>query len=84
MIVRQGTDNGAWFAKRHLWVQNENTHRLPDYVDRRSFEQLLAGPKKEERSPQAGLHSIHLRDGFEIEQVAAEPLVMDPVSTICR
>src|SRR5690606_35934217 len=42
MIVRQGTNNGAWFHSEHLWVQNEDTHRLPDNVDRRSFEALLA------------------------------------------
>ena len=41
MIVRQGTNNGAWFAERHMWVQNEDTHRLPDGVDRRTFAELM-------------------------------------------
>jgi hypothetical protein len=41
MIVRQGTNNGAWFAAGHLWIQNEDTQRLPDGVDRRTFEALL-------------------------------------------
>lgn len=41
MVVRQGTNNGAWLHSRHLWVQNEDTSRLPDGVDRRSFRQLL-------------------------------------------
>ncbi|GIW93503.1 MAG: hypothetical protein KatS3mg110_1544 [Pirellulaceae bacterium] len=41
MIVRAGTNNGAWFHSRHLWIQNEDTARLPDHVDRRSFEALL-------------------------------------------
>lgn len=41
MVVRQGTNNGAWFHSQHLWVQNEDTSRLPDGVDRRSFQQLL-------------------------------------------
>jgi hypothetical protein len=40
-ISRQGTNNGAWFHSAHLWVQNEDTARLPDGVDRRSFAQLL-------------------------------------------
>jgi hypothetical protein len=37
MIVREdGTNNGAWFKYRHMWVQNEDTGGvLPDHVDRR-------------------------------------------------
>jgi hypothetical protein len=40
-IVRDGTNNGAWFHSGHLWVQNEETATLPDHVDRRRFGQLL-------------------------------------------
>jgi hypothetical protein len=41
MIARKGTDNGAWFHSKHLWVQNEDTAKMPNLVDRRSFEDLL-------------------------------------------
>lgn len=41
MISRSGTNNGAWFADGHLWVQNEDTAHLPDGVDRRAFVDLL-------------------------------------------
>jgi hypothetical protein len=41
MIVRDGTNNGAWFADHQMWIQNEDTARLPDGVDRRSFAELL-------------------------------------------
>jgi len=41
MITRNGTNNGAWFHSRHLWVQNEDTAKMKDLVDRRSFEELL-------------------------------------------
>jgi hypothetical protein len=41
MIVRNGTNNGAWFHSKHLWVQNEDTAKMKDLVDRRSFEELL-------------------------------------------
>jgi hypothetical protein len=41
MITRDGTNNGAWFHSRHLWVQNEDTAKMKDLVDRRSFEELL-------------------------------------------
>ncbi|MCH8043021.1 MAG: neutral/alkaline non-lysosomal ceramidase N-terminal domain-containing protein [Planctomycetes bacterium] len=46
MIVRAGSNNGAWFHSKHLWVQNENTARLPNLVDRRSFAELLAAGSK--------------------------------------
>jgi hypothetical protein len=41
MIVRGGMNNGAWFAEGRMWVQNEDTDRLPDGVARVSFEALL-------------------------------------------
>jgi hypothetical protein len=40
-IVRDRTNNGAWFHSKHLWVQNEDTAKMPNLVDRRSFEDLL-------------------------------------------
>ncbi len=82
MIVRSGPhrSNGAWFHSRQLWVQNEDTATLPDLVDRRSYEQLLAGLQPPAKSPQASLESIHVRPGFKVELVATEPLVEDPVA----
>lgn len=48
MIVRpDGTNNGAWFHSRHMWVQNEDTNRLPDLVDRLSFDDMLQSYKPE-------------------------------------
>jgi len=41
MITRNGTNNGAWFHSKHLWVQNEDTAKMKDLVDRRSFDDLL-------------------------------------------
>lgn len=40
-IVRGGTNNGAFFHSRAMWVQNEGTDLLPDLIDRRSYEELL-------------------------------------------
>jgi hypothetical protein len=39
MIVRgDGSNNGAWFKNRHMWVQNEDTGKaMPHHVDHRSF-----------------------------------------------
>jgi hypothetical protein len=41
LLTRNGANNGAWFHSRHLWVQNEDTAKMKDLVDRRSFEELL-------------------------------------------
>ena len=79
-LVRNGTNNGGWFLNRCLWIQNEDTTNLPDQVDRRSFNQLLAGNFLAARSPEASLKSIQLQPGFQAEIVAAEPLVQDPIA----
>lgn len=80
MIARHGTDNGAWFHSRHMWVQNEDTARLPDHVDRRSFNDLLASVEPTARSPAASLGSMQVQPGFRAQLVAAEPLVRDPIA----
>lgn len=80
LIVRNGTNNGVWFARQHMWVQNENTNRMPDGVDRRSFAQLLGKTEPGPRTPDRSLGSIEVQTGFKVELVAAEPLVMDPVA----
>ncbi|MEZ6090791.1 MAG: HEAT repeat domain-containing protein [Pirellulaceae bacterium] len=78
-IVRADGNTGAWFAEDHLWIQNEDTHRLPAGVDRRSFVELLGDEATIPRSADASLRTIEVADGYRVELVAAEPLVMDPV-----
>ena len=83
MIVRNGTNNGAWFHSDHLWVQNEDTAVLPNLVDRRSFTQLLEplhGDMPPPRSPQQTLRTIRVPSQFKVQLVATEPLVADPVA----
>ncbi len=80
LIVRQGTNNGAWFHSRHMWVQNEDTGRLPDLVDRRSFGELLKDVMPGPKTVDAALRSMHARPGFKVELMAAEPLVEDPIA----
>jgi putative membrane-bound dehydrogenase-like protein len=79
-IVREGTNNGFWAHSRVLWWQNEDTAKLPDLVDRRSFNDLLMGVDPRVKSPLASLKSIRVRSGFQVEQVACEPLVSDPIA----
>lgn len=88
MISRVGTSNGAWFHSGTLWVQNEDTARLPDLVERMSLEVPLNVADAERRNkgmpmartPEAALASLRIRSGLEVELVAAEPLVTDPVA----
>ncbi len=80
MIVCGETDNGAWFHSRHMWVQNEQTADLPNLVDRRGYDELLKDVFPGPRTPQKSLEAMVPRSGFEVELVAAEPLVVDPVA----
>ena len=79
-ISRNGTNNGAWFHSRHLWVQNEDTNKLKHLVAGKSFEELLAAQGPQPKSPSAALKTIQVKPGFHVELVAAEPLVQDPVA----
>jgi putative membrane-bound dehydrogenase-like protein len=80
MIARGGTNNGAWFHSRHLWVQNEDTSLLKDLVDRRSFNDLLVNVESTAKSAEASLRCWRPRPGFEVELVAAEPLLESPIA----
>lgn len=82
MIVRAGEyrNNGVWFHSGHMWIQNEDTAQLPDVVDRRSYQQLLAWETPQPKSPQEALKTFQLMPGFKIELVAYEPMVTDPVA----
>ncbi|MEX1039826.1 MAG: PVC-type heme-binding CxxCH protein [Pirellulaceae bacterium] len=80
MISRNGTNNGAWFANNFIWVQNEDTARLPDGVDRLSFVEMLRPAETEPKSAEAALSTMRVHPGYEATLAAAEPLVMDPVS----
>jgi len=79
-FVREGTNNGAWFHSRHLWVQNEDTATLKDLVARVSFDAMLADVTPRPLSAERSQALIEAPPGFVVELVAAEPLVKDPVA----
>ncbi|MBT5926097.1 MAG: dehydrogenase, partial [Verrucomicrobia bacterium] len=81
-FVRDGPhrDNGAWFSKGHVWVQNEDTAHLPDLVQRKSFREILLGNRPQPKDVNDALAAFELDDAFEIRCVASEPLVEDPVA----
>ena len=78
--VFYNTDNGFWVHSRHLWWQNEDTAKLPDLVDRRSFNDLLKDIPPQGKSAEASRKAIRVRPGFKVELAAAEPLVQDPIA----
>ena len=82
LLMRGGPHrhNGFWFKYGHLWIQNEDTAKLPDIVDRRSFKDLLASGQPKPKSPQESLACLKARPGFKIELVASEPLTKSPVA----
>jgi putative membrane-bound dehydrogenase-like protein len=82
-IVRgDGSDNGFFVHSRSLYWQNEETASLTDLVHRVSFNDILAQADLSPRgkSPQASRKNIHVRPGFTVELMAAEPLTYDPVA----
>ncbi|RYD62356.1 MAG: hypothetical protein EOP84_34665, partial [Verrucomicrobiaceae bacterium] len=81
-LVREGPNrnNGAWFHKGHLVVQNEDTAKLDGVVDRRAFAQLIAFEVPQPKSAEDSLASFQIRPGFKVELVASEPLVVDPIA----
>ncbi len=79
-IVSQGMERGFWVHSRGLWWQNEDTDKMPDLVDRRSFNDLLKEVEPRGKSQEAALRSLRARPGFVVELMASEPLVRDPIA----
>ncbi len=81
MIVRAGParNNGAWFARQKMWLQNEDVAHLPNVVQSHSFEDLLSGFQPPALSPTQSLAAIQVPTNFTVALVASEPLVQDPV-----
>ncbi|MDA0810821.1 MAG: FG-GAP-like repeat-containing protein [Verrucomicrobia bacterium] len=87
MIVREdGSDNGTWFKAGRMFVQNEDTVKGNTVVEQRTFEQLATALTKPEAvvnlqptPADRALATMRTHDRFEVQLVAAEPLVMDPI-----
>src|SRR6185369_8907708 len=64
-VRADGTNNGAWFHSGALWLQNEDTWRLPDGVFKLTFAEMLGKPSPDKGASivpkQAGLPSLALR-----------------------
>lgn len=81
-LVREGDypSNGAWFKDGKLWVQNEDTAHLDGLVEVISFQEILSFDTPPPLSPEQALLSFQVPSGFEVELIASEPIVRDPVA----
>jgi len=85
-FVRAGTPAGASNEPPNLVgatvsvEKGELIVRRGTAVERRSTRALIAFDMPPPRSPEEALASFRVRPGFHVELVAAEPLVVDPVS----
>jgi len=52
----------------------------PATIEKRSAKELIAFDMPPPKSPAEALASFHVRPGFRVELVAAEPVVIDPIS----
>jgi putative membrane-bound dehydrogenase-like protein len=80
MISRNGTNNGFFVHSGSLWWSNEDTVLLKDHVDRRAINDLLKNVEPQAMTPEASLRVTRARPGFQVELMAAEPLVQDPIA----
>jgi putative membrane-bound dehydrogenase-like protein len=79
--VGDGPENMGFFVHSGslLW-SNENTTLLKDLVARVPIQELLKGMDPPAMTPEASLKAIKTRPGFQVELMAAEPLVKSPVA----
>lgn len=71
IVTADGSDGGVSFHDGAMWVA-ATKQRIP-------FSELLKVPGPAPKSPQESLQVLHVKPGYEVRLVAAEPLVQDPV-----
>ena len=78
-VRADGSNNGVWTSHRRIRVQNEDTG---EDVQKSavSFTRLLGNSPPPARTPAESMRAMQVRAGFEVELMAAEPLVMDPIN----
>ena len=77
MIVRGGDfpNNGAFFTIDTMCVQNEDTDKMTNLLEKVSYAELLNGLQQPPKSPQESLASIEVASDLQVELVASEPLL---------
>ena len=80
IVNKDGSNNGFFVHSHALFWQNEYTAKLPHLVAEVSFHELLKDINPRAKTPQMSLKAMQPRPGFQVQLVAAEPLVKDPVA----
>jgi len=78
-VRADGSNNGVWTNYRQIQVQNEDT-AVDVHKSAVSFTALLRSSEPRPRAPAESMRSMQVRAGFQVELMAAEPLVMDPIN----
>jgi len=79
-FVKDGRNYGGWFHEGRAVWQNEDTFKLEANVLSRPFNELIAFDMPPPKSPAESLTTMRPRSGFNVELVAAEPLIESPVA----
>jgi putative membrane-bound dehydrogenase-like protein len=80
MIANKGENMGFFVHSNSLCWANEGTTLMPGLIARIPFQELLKQMDPPAMTPEASLKSIKPRPGFEVELMAAEPLLKSPVA----
>jgi len=74
-----GGENQVWFKDEKMWVQTGGDDAPSDEVRQVPFHELLRVPGPAPKSAEESLKTLQVAAGWQVEWVAAEPLVQDPV-----
>jgi len=81
MFGLEGRMDEVALYDRALTVDEVTTHYAVAQVSREpQINEVVARPDTPPLSPEESMKVAHVRDGFELQLVAAEPLVIDPVA----
>jgi putative membrane-bound dehydrogenase-like protein len=79
-IAVHGKNMGCWVHSGHLWWSNEGTTLLKDHVARLPLKSLVQDMDIPALAPEQSLKAWKPRPGFQVELMAAEPLVKSPIA----
>jgi putative membrane-bound dehydrogenase-like protein len=80
MIVNKRENMGFFVHSNSLCWANEGTTLMKGLIVRVPFQELLKGMDPPAMKPEASLKAIKPRPGFQVELMAAEPLVNSPIA----
>jgi putative membrane-bound dehydrogenase-like protein len=80
MISNKGENMGFFVHSNSLCWANEGTTLMPGLIAKIPFQELLKHMDPPAMTPDASLKAIKPRPGFQVELMAAEPLLKSPIA----